>query len=270
MSLERRRRCASMHSDHKENDKGPQARSLVLSRRRSAQAAAASAHLPAAAECGGACVIAAGAADAAGADGVLVAQRLWEERKAEELVADGIGKFLARRHLAKAVAGHEDLHLCQHLEDDGDADLKLKDVIADICTGYADGGDHRLDRVGHDGLIRDGKQHVAVDGHHAAADVFPAGCVGKEDVNRYVDLSAHAGEAGAVAQALDGEVADDAFGGGGAAAFKRDRHVGLGVLHVAGVAAGGGGDEAIALQGDALFAELFLIPAACGLENLVG
>ena len=178
-------------------------------------------------------------------------------------VAHRIREFLARRHLAKAVARHEDLDLGQHLEHTGDADLQLEDVVADICTGDADGGDHRLDGVGHDRLIRDGEQNVLVDGHHAAADVLAAGGVGEQDVDRHVDLAAHASEAGPVAQPLHRQVADGALRRRRAAAFKGDGHVRLGVAAVVdlvvGRAAAGAGNQTVADQRDVLIAQLLLL-----------
>lgn len=59
----------------------------------------------------------------------------------------------------------------------------------------------------------------------ALADVLYAATIHKQDVDGHVDLAAHAGEAGTVAQAFHGKVTDGAFRSGGAAAFERDgRH----------------------------------------------
>ena len=112
-------------------------------------------------------IVAAGAADIAGAHGVLVAQRLWEERQAEELITHGICELLARRHVAEAIAGHENLNLRQHFEHHGHADLQLKHVVADVCTGYADGRHHGLNRVRDDRLIRNNCTFISLKGDNA-------------------------------------------------------------------------------------------------------
>ena len=164
-----------------------------------------------AAKARGAGIYTAAAADIACAQHFVVAQGLREERQAEELIANGICEFFARRHIAVAVARHKDFDLGEHLENCGHADLKLKDVAADICTAHADGGYHRLDGVRNDGLIRDGEQYIAVDGDYAAANVLAAVGVGEEDIDGNVDLAAYTRKAGTVTQALDRQIADGAF-----------------------------------------------------------
>lgn len=207
----------------------------------------------------GAGVVSAGAAHVARADAVLVAQRLREERQAEELVADRAGKFLAGRRFAVAVAGNQHFNLGQHLEHDGDADLQREDVVAQVCTGYADGRDHRLDVVGDNGFVGDGEHHIAIHRDYTAADVLAAVCVGKEDVDGQIDLTAHAGEAGTVAQALDGEIAQHALGRRGAAALEGDGHDGLGAGLRGGVAGVGGRHQTVADERHTLVCQLRLI-----------
>lgn len=180
-----------------------------------------------------------------------------------ELVADGISEFLARRHVAEAVAGHEDFNLRQHFEHDRHADLELKHIVADVCTGYADGRDHGLDRIGDDGLIRDGEQNVLIHGHDAPADVLAAIRVREENVDRHVDLAAHAGKTRPVAQALDREVADRSLSGCGAAALKCNGHGRLGTSVFCRLARrAAAGDQTVADERHALLAELLLLQAA--------
>ena len=102
----------------------------------------------------------------------------------------------------------------------------------------------------------------------ALADVLYAATIHKQDVDGHVDLAAHAGEAGTVAQAFHGEVADGAFRGRGAAAFERDgRHGrtggrdGLGVVVAAAVAAVVG-HHGVAGDGYFLVIQLLLLQAA--------
>ena len=148
----------------------------------------------------------------------------------EEFIADIVRELLARRDGAEAVGGHEDLDLGQHLEDDGDAHRQAEDVVAAVGAGHADGADHRLERVGHNGLVGNGQQDVLVHRHHAASDVLATIRVRKQDVDWHVDLAAHAREAGPVAQAVDRQIPDGALGGRRAAAFKCDGHDRLRIL----------------------------------------
>ena len=53
-----------------------------------------------------------------------------EQRQGEELVADIFRELLGRGNVAEAVAGNQNFHVCQHLQDDGDADGHLEAVIA--------------------------------------------------------------------------------------------------------------------------------------------
>lgn len=180
-------------------------------------------------------------------------------------VANGVGKLFARRHFAEAIAGHKDFDFRQHLQNHRHTDLQLKDIIAQICTVHTDRGDHRLNRVRHDGLIRNGKQNILVNGYNAAADVFPACRVGKQDVDRHINLAPHAGEARPVAQALYGQIANGALRCGRAAAFKCNGHIGLRVGRLCGLivgyAATASGHQTIADQGYPLLIELLLLQA---------
>ena len=104
----------------------------------------------------------------------------------------------------------------------------------------------------------------------ALADVLYAATIHKQDVDGHVDLAAHAGEAGTVAQAFHGEVTDGTFRSGGAAAFERDgRHGraggghGFGVVVAAAVAAAAVvGHHGVAGDGYFLVIQLLLLQAA--------
>ena len=148
-----------------------------------------------------------------------------EQRQGEEFVADVVGKLLAGRNGTEAVAGNQDFHPRQHLEDDGHADGQAEHIVAAVGTGYADGAGHALQRIGHDGIVGHAEQHILVYAHNALADVFHAAGVGKQDIDGDIDITAHTGEAGTIAQALDRQIGDIDIRSAGAAAFKGDgRH----------------------------------------------
>ena len=104
---------------------------------------------------------------------VVVAQRGGrEEGQAEKFVADVLSELLAGRDGAEAIGGDKDLHLGQHLEDDRHADRQLELVIAFIGTGHADGADHALQAIGHDGLVGDGQKDVFIHPPTAATPLY--------------------------------------------------------------------------------------------------
>ena len=106
---------------------------------------------------------------------VVVAQRgRREEGQAEKFVADVLSELLAGRDGAEAIGGDKDLHLGQHLEDDRHADRQLELVIAFIGTGHADGADHALQAIGHDGLVGDGQKDVFIHPPTAATPLYTA------------------------------------------------------------------------------------------------
>ena len=106
---------------------------------------------------------------------VVVAQRGGrEEGQAEKFVADVLSELLAGRDGAEAIGGDKDLHLGQHLEDDRHADRQLELVIALIGTGHADGADHALQAIGHDGLVGDGQKDVFIHPSTAATPLYTA------------------------------------------------------------------------------------------------
>lgn len=106
--------------------------------------------------------------------------------------------------------------------------------------------------------------------NNALADVLYAATIHKQDVDRHVDLAAHAGKAGTVAQAFHGQIADGTFCGGGAAAFERDGRHGRaggghgfsGVIAAAVAAAAVVGHHGVAGDGHFLVIQLFLLQAA--------
>ena len=106
---------------------------------------------------------------------VVVAQRGGrEERQTEKFIAHIFREFLAGRDGAEAIGGDKDLHLGQHLEDDRHADRQLELVIAFIGTGHADGADHALQAIGHDGLVGDGQKDVFIHPPTAATPLYTA------------------------------------------------------------------------------------------------
>ena len=106
---------------------------------------------------------------------VVVAQRGGrEEGQAEKFITDVLSELLAGRDGAEAIGGDKDLHLGQHLEDDRHADRQLELVIAFIGTGHADGADHALQAIGHDGLVGDGQKDVFIHPPTAATPLYTA------------------------------------------------------------------------------------------------
>lgn len=106
---------------------------------------------------------------------VVVAQRGGrEEGQREKFVTYVLSELLAGRDGAEAIGGDKDLHLGQHLEDDRHADRQLELVIAFIGTGHADGADHALQAIGHDGLVGDGQKDVFIHPSTAATPLYTA------------------------------------------------------------------------------------------------
>lgn len=106
---------------------------------------------------------------------VVVAQRGGrEERQTEKFIAHIFREFLAGRNGAEAVGGDEDLHLGQDLEDDRHANRQLELVVALVGAGNADGADHALQGVRHDGLVGDGQKDVFIHPPTAATPLYTA------------------------------------------------------------------------------------------------
>ena len=106
---------------------------------------------------------------------VVVAQRGGrEERQREKFIAHIFREFLAGRNGAEAVGGDEDLHLGQDLEDDRHANRQLELVVALVGAGNADGADHALQGVRHNGLVGDGQQDVFIHPSTAATPLYTA------------------------------------------------------------------------------------------------
>lgn len=106
---------------------------------------------------------------------VVVAQRGGrEERQTEKFVAYIFREFLAGRDGAEAIGGDEDLHLGQHLEDDRHAHRQLELVVALVGAGNADGADHALQGVRHNGLVGDGQKDVFIHPPTAATPLYTA------------------------------------------------------------------------------------------------
>ena len=106
---------------------------------------------------------------------VVVAQRGGrEERQREKFIAHIFREFLAGRNGAEAVGGDEDLHLGQDLEDDRHADRQLELVVALVGAGNADGADHALQGVRHNGLVGDGQKDVFIHPPTAATPLYTA------------------------------------------------------------------------------------------------
>ncbi len=153
------------------------------------------------------------AADVARRDRAAVADGLRrEERQGKELVADAFRELLSGRNRAVAVAGNQDFGFREYLQNRRDADGHLELVVAQIRPADANRADHAFQRIRHNGLVGNAQQHIAVDADGRLADVLHAAAIHKQDVNRDVDRYAYTGEAGAVAQAINGQVADGALG----------------------------------------------------------
>lgn len=138
---------------------------------------------------------------------------LGEDWQAEELVADVVGELLAGRNGAEAVRGNHDLDVCNYLKYNRHANGELELVVTDVFAGDADCADQTVDAEGNDGVIGDEQQHVALDGDHTTGDAFTAVAVCEEDVDGDIDVSTDSGEVGAIAQAVDGQVAQVALYG---------------------------------------------------------
>lgn len=207
------------------------------------------------------------AADVARRDRSAVADGLRrEERQGEELIADAFRELLGGRNRAVAVAGNQDFGFREHLQNRRDADGHLELVVAQIRPADANRADHAFQRIRHNGLVGNAQQHIAVDADGRLADVLHAAAIHEQDVNRDVDRCAHTGEAGAIAQAINGQVADVALGRGAAAALEGNRRHGCGrrrdgllrLLAAAGVAGAGVVDLRVAGDGNGLLGKLLL------------
>lgn len=174
----------------------------------------------AAGACAGA-IVGAGALIQAVSVAVLNLRR--ENGEAEELVADIIRKFLARRYAAEAIRRNQQIHLGYHLEDNGDADGDIKGEIADMLAGYADRADQVIDLIGHNGVARYVEHHILADGHASVAGEFAAGGIGKYHVDRNINDGANTGKTFPVRQALDAQIAHRAFDAFAAAADEFQR-----------------------------------------------
>lgn len=91
-----------------------------------------------------------------------------------EGVAHVLRKLFAGRDGAETVAGNQNFHVCQYLENDGNAHGHLEAVVAQILTGYADGADHALQGVRYDGLVGDGQKDVFIHPPTAATPLYTA------------------------------------------------------------------------------------------------
>ncbi len=148
---------------------------------------------------------------------------LREQRQGEELVAYVFGELLARRDGAEAVGGNHQLYLGENLEYYGDADGDAEAAVAKVSARYADGADQTFEGKGNDRFIGNGEQYVLVDVHVCASHPFLTVLIDEQHIDGDAYPTAHARKLRAVAQTVDGEVADGAAGGGGAAALKRPR-----------------------------------------------
>lgn len=106
---------------------------------------------------------------------VVVAQRRGrEKRQREKFVTYVLREFFAGRDGAEAIGGNQDFHLSQHLQDNRHAYRQLELVVAFIGTGHANGADHALQAVGHDGFVGDGQKDVFIHPPTAATPLYTA------------------------------------------------------------------------------------------------
>lgn len=145
-----------------------------------------------------------GASDVCGIDAAIVAGGCRrEKRQTEELLAHGISKFLRRRNRTETVTGNENFNIGKHLQDNGDTDCHLELIISNEAAGHADRTSHGLQGVRHNGFIRNGEQHIAVNADDTLTNVFDTAAVCKQDVNGNIHSTTHASKTRPVAKAFN-------------------------------------------------------------------